>query len=176
MCAENQAAPKETFDFQAMGGRYNAPRSGGKSAYAGLNSANAESLYHVHSPHMVWMAIRPFSATSMCILYPNPTHFTINTLRQSAQALPPKRTSSPWHPFRFYQPMQMPLPNTISCYSLSNKGCWMENIIKGHDENYLRFSPCPFMCSNSSFPIRFPGSPLSQLARYTPASKGVALA
>ena len=53
MCAENQAAPKETFDFQAMGSRYNAPRSGGKSAYAGLNSANAESLYHVS----------PFSAT-----------------------------------------------------------------------------------------------------------------
>ena len=39
----NQATPKETFDFQAMGCRYNAPRSGGKTAYAGLNSANAEA-------------------------------------------------------------------------------------------------------------------------------------
>ena len=52
MCAENQAAPKETFDFQAMGCRYNAPRSGGKTAYAGLNSANAESLYHTAEFHV----------------------------------------------------------------------------------------------------------------------------
>nr|WP_300858552.1 hypothetical protein [uncultured Acetatifactor sp.] len=69
MCAENQAAPKETFDFQAMGCRYNAPRSGGKTAYTGLNSANAESLYHDYSSIMVWMAIRPFPAMNMRILY-----------------------------------------------------------------------------------------------------------
>ena len=95
------SAPKGHLLFKPWIAWYNASRSDVKPAQAGLYSANAESLYHVRSPHMVWMAIRPFSATSMCILYPNPTHFTINTLRQSAQALPPKRTSSPGIPFDF---------------------------------------------------------------------------
>ena len=39
MCAGNQAAAKQTFDFQAMDCRYNASQSDGKTAYAGLNSA-----------------------------------------------------------------------------------------------------------------------------------------
>ena len=51
MSAENQAAAKQTFDFQAMARRYNASRSDDKTAPAGLNSATAESLYHTTLCH-----------------------------------------------------------------------------------------------------------------------------
>ncbi|MCM1186393.1 MAG: hypothetical protein NC251_09970 [Lachnoclostridium sp.] len=50
MSAENQAAAKQTFDFQAMA-PYNASQSvsllcEGKAAQADLDSAIAELLYH----------------------------------------------------------------------------------------------------------------------------------